>query len=164
MRQTSKEYFRAAQILFFALIASMLFFSGITLVLILSGNISSADPELDNIFLVVVAVFVAGGFTASNMLFKKKLQEIKEMKTLLQKMPFYRGALILRYALIEGPAFLAITMSFVTGNLLFLAVAALIIAYFLTLKPTPARAIKELELSYNDQQLIENPKAIIADV
>lgn len=164
MRQTSKEYFRIATILFYAMTTGMLLFCGIVLTLILSNNVSSADQELTNIFMVVVAVFAVGGYAASKIVFKKKLQEIKEMKTLAQKMPFYRGALILRYALIEGSAFLAIMMGFVTGNLLFLAIAGLIIAYFLTLKPTPARAIKELELDYNEQQLIENSDAIIADV
>ena len=164
MKQTSKEYFRTAQILFYVMAAATLFFCGIILALILSDNASRMDEEFNTIFMAVFAVFAIGGLAASNIVFKKKLQEIKAIKELTLKMPFYRGALILRFALIESPAFFAIMLSFITGSLLFIALAGLIIAYFLTLKPTPARAIKELELSYNEQQLIENPAAIIAEI
>ena len=164
MRQTSKEYFRTTLILFYALAAGMLIFCGITLVLILTDTFPLADQGLRKLFMIMVTLFAVGGYIAGNMVFKKKLQAIKAMKKLTEKMPFYRGALILKYAIFEGVAFLAIMMSFVTGDIIFLGVAALIIAFFLTLKPTKARAIKDLELDYNEQQLIENPDAIIADI
>jgi len=47
---------------------------------------------------------------------------------------------------------------------LFLGLAGVIVLKFLTIKPTIERAAKDLDLSINDKQAINDPNRIIAEL
>lgn len=159
---TSKAYFRALTIVYFALIAGQVLFVFLSLFLIQTGQLGDGGNELRNIFLFIVPLFAFGGILGSNIMFKKGLSEAKSKKGLLDKLNFYRSALIVRYALLEGPSFFSIVVYLLTGDLLFLGIAAFIIVIFLIIKPSPEKAINDLELSHEEKQVLYDDDGILS--
>lgn len=160
-QQTVKSYFLAIRILYYALIAGQLVFALLTFYLIMSGLYDGEQMELRNTFIFIVPVFVVGGLFASNILFKNFLNTARGKKNLYEKLSFYRSALIIRYALLEGPSFFAIVSFLLTGDYLFLGLSGLIILVFFTLNPTVEKAVNDLELHSEESYAINNPKTLM---
>jgi len=161
---TSKEYFKILDILYFSLLAGQIIFAIITLYLTLSGTINSQHKEFRDIFLILVPIFVAVGIYASNIMFKNKINLAKEKLSLIEKMSDYRSALLLRWALLEFPSFFSIIAFFLTGDFFFLGISALIIVFFINIKPNIDKVSIDLELSIGDKMTINDPDAIIAEI
>jgi len=159
---TSKEYFKTMQNIYFALIGAQVFFCILSLFLHYVSKSDSGQQELRDIFIYIVPLIVFGGSFISYYVFRSMLSASKSMKALTDKMIGYRYALIIRYAFLEGPSFFAIIVYFLTGDWLFLTMSALIILLFLTIKPTPEKAVKDLQLDFNDHQSIYDPNKVIA--
>lgn len=149
-----KDALKTLRILHFALLAGMIFFSLVSFFLNYTG-VEPAAAELSGIFIYIIPVFVLGGFTASHLLFKNRMGIARSATGLTEKLTHYRAALIVRWALLEGPAFFAIVVYMLTNELLFLGWAAIIIVYFITLWPTVAKSVADLELNYTEQHELE---------
>jgi hypothetical protein len=65
----------------------------------------------------------------------------------MEKLNDYRGISITRWALSEFATLLSIIMVFITGSPALLAVAVLLIALFLTIKPSLSKAASDLNVS-----------------
>jgi hypothetical protein len=163
IQQTVKSYFMALQIVYFALIAGQLIFAFLSFYLIRSGLFDGEQAELRNIFIYIVPVFVVGGLFISHLLFKSFLNNAKGKISLYEKLTYYRSALIIRYALLEGPSFFAIVVYLLTGDYLFLGMSGLIVLIFFTLKPSVERAINDLELNSEETRRINNSISLIND-
>ena len=73
----------------------------------------------------------------------------------------YREALIIRYALLEGPGIFALVSVFLTNNSEYLIYAAAMLIFILIKKPSIKSAINELELDQTEISKIENPDYVI---
>jgi len=153
-QQTSREYFRALRIIYFAIIAGPTIFGLIAFFLIKSGNFEPEMNSLHKIFVYIVPAFAITGILGSTRIFKSQLSPLRQKKELTGKMEGYRSALIVRYALIEGPAFFAIVVYMLTGIPMYLGIAGLVLLSFLTLKPTAGKAAIDLELNPDEKQII----------
>ena len=162
--QSMKEYFLSLQIVYYALIAGQLIFALLTFYLIRSGLFDGEQAELRNIFIYIVPVFVVGGLFISHLLFKSFMNTARGKKNLYEKLTFYRSALIIRYALLEGPSFFAIVVYLLTGDYLFLGMSGLIIITFFTLKPSAERALNDLELNPEEAYAINNPNTLMNEM
>jgi len=145
--QTSKEYFRALSIIYYTMIAGLIFFVLISFFVVYSGIVKEQDKYLIDIFSIIIPAFVLGGIMSSNILFRNKLNKSKSKPLLIEKMNDYRSALLIRYALLEGPCFLSIIAYFLFGFNLFLFLAVIIILVFSFYKPSLNKAVIELELN-----------------
>lgn len=143
--QTS-TYLRLLQIIHIALIAGMVLFAIVTLVIHQADSSPFTSKEIMDILLYIVPAIAIGGSLASNIVFKNRLLEIKSVERLTEKLEGYRSALIIRYALLEGPSLLAIIAYLLTANFFFLGIAAIVILYFASLRPTREKIIYDLEL------------------
>jgi hypothetical protein len=161
--QTSREYFRSLQIVFYALIAGQLIFAMIALSLRQTGSIDIVDG-LDDVFLFIVPLFIIGGVTGSWLFSRNRIKASILKTSLVEKMSDYRAIMIIRYALLEGPTFLAIIVFLMTGNLLFLGMAGIVIIIFLVLRPSPQRAVKDLQLNPVEEQSVLDPDKAIAEI
>ncbi len=161
IRQTSREYFRSLQMVYIALIAGQVFFGVVSFYLNQFADFGAPGKELRDIFIYIVPLFIIGGTAASLLVFKNRLKVSAGKTSLNEKMTDYRAALIVRYALLEGPSFLALVVYLLTGDLLFLGMAGLIVLFFLTIMPTINKGVKDLELSPADEQLLNDPNAVI---
>ena len=162
-KQTSKEYFKTLSVLHLVLTTSLVFLGLIGSFLILSGKISNSMSNQNKIFLYMVPIFTLGGLLFSNWFYKNKLSELKANNDLNIKMTNYRGILIVRYALIEGPTFFAFVAVLKTGNLLCLPFIGLMILAMIYWRPTRNSAIADLELSQQEVAIVENPDSIITE-
>lgn len=159
--QTSREYFKTMQIIYYALIAGQVSFALIALFLHQMIGLDTGLNELRIIFLYIVPIFIVGGYLSSRILFKNSLKTAKSKSSLVEKMADYRAALIVRYALLEGPSFLAIVVYLITGDFSFLVMAVFIIVIFFTIKPTRENAVNDLELNPAEEQAILDLDRII---
>lgn len=159
--QTIRQYFKALTVLHFALVTGIVLFTIISFVLQNTGSFAGGDPALARLFLYIVPVLAVGCVIAGNNQYKKQVNEIKDLQGLADKLNAYRAAFIKRDALMEGPALFAIIAYLLTGQMLLLAIAALLIAAFLYFRPTKDTLIKDLELSTDETIIIQNDDAII---
>lgn len=163
-QQTSKEYFKTLQIIYFALIAGQVIFGLVTLYLHQIIGLDTGLQNLRSIFLYIVPIFIIGGYLGSRILFKSNLKTVISKSSLVEKMSDYRAALVLRYALLEGPSFFAMVVYLLTDDVLFLVMAGLIIVLFFTMKPTKEHAVTDLELNPAEEQSILDPDKVIAEI
>jgi hypothetical protein len=129
----------------------------------MNGNTIN-DESITQALFIVVPIFMIGAFVASNILFKKRIEIAKGKNNLIGKMAEYRGAIILKLAPLEGGSFFSIIAFFITGNIIFLSLSALIILMFILNQPTKEKAIADLELNYDEENELNNPDAIIAEI
>jgi len=169
-RLTSKEYFKGINLIYYALISGVLIFFLITLFLNFTGNIPISDIDEDvlliNVLIITGLVFLAAGIFGGQIFFNNKLKKINEQKEdLLIKTAEYRSSLIIRYALIEGPAFFSIIGYFLTASYIFIVFVGIAIAiYIIVLKPTRERLIIDLQLDNIEKEKIYDPNAIISEI
>lgn len=162
-KQTSQQYFRILSILHLALTLGLVFAGVIGTVLILSGAMSANGTELTGILSYAIPMVSVVGLFLSHLVYKNKLSELKEMIDLNIKMTSYRGVLILRFAIIETPAFFAFVAALLTGNLLFLVYVAMMILFMIYWRPTINSVSADLGLNPNHSAIIRNPDSIIAE-
>jgi hypothetical protein len=124
-------------------------------------NLFSCITRLTNVFSYVVPGIAVAGILASKMVFKKKLGQIPADATLATKMTDYRAALIVSYALMEGPALLAIMSAFLTGSVTLLIFAGIIVLLMLQARPRPQKAVSDLALEDTEIIVLEDPDGII---
>jgi len=160
--QTSTEYFRALQIIYYALATCQILFA--LIVYYLNGFKEYYDDGFSDTFLYIVPAVMATAVVGSNFFIKKRLTACRSLKTLEEKMNAYRSIVIMGYAFLEVPSMLAIVSYLVTNNWLFLTMAGLMIVIFLSSKPAVEKAIRDLELNPTERDTLSNPKAIVASV
>jgi hypothetical protein len=160
MEWTSGSYFKSIKVVHAALVIGVVLFLLITVVLDLNG-FASGDEEIRMALLLVASVFTFGGVFAGNYIFKKRISIIREKTNLREKMDDYRSALIVKWALIEGPAFLAVVAFMLTGDLIFFGIGVLLVIVFLVYTPSRNKFIKDLSLSPNEVQVINDLNSVI---
>jgi hypothetical protein len=161
--QTSRVFFRVLEILYYALISGQVLTILVAFYIHQMVSIETGMDDAIYIFLFIVPLILIGGFSGSRFVFRKIVNASKNKPGLIEKMSLYRVALIVRYFLLEVPSFFSIVIYLLTGNLLFLGMAGLIVVLFFTLRPTRDKAVQDLELNPDEVQLINTPDVIITD-
>ena len=87
------------------------------------------------------------GIFLSYYLFKKQLEAIPESSELGSKVTAYYTASLVKFACLEAPGFLALFAAQETGNIIYLAFAALVMLFLIIGRPTKGKAIRQLKLS-----------------
>jgi hypothetical protein len=147
--QTPKTFLKTLSIIHLALIAGQVLFA-ITALGIKTKH--QTDVKNSNeAFMFIVPLLALAGFVAGHMLFKQQVNKLSGETSLKEKIKGYQGAVIVRFALLEGPSLFAIVAFLLTKNLLFLLVSALIILYFISLRPTKEKTENDLNLSYEEK-------------
>ena len=137
----------------------MALFIGLTLFAIFvysqNGNFE-ADMSGNNVFIYIVPITAALGYFSSQFIFRKQLGSIKRESTLDSKLSRYQTASIVRYALIEAPAFLALIAYFLSGNALHLVIAIALLLYFFSLRPTSLKMMNQIPFTSEEEQQFKN--------
>lgn len=158
LKPTSEEYFKSLGIIHFALIAGQVLFGLLSCFLELTKSLEPSTTDAKGVLIYIAPVLVLGGFLFSNILFKNRLKSIDRNSEIMLKLTDYREALIVRYALLEGPSLFSIVSYLLTGNIIFILSAAIIVLYFLTLRPTKEKAIRDLELNADEEMILTDQK------
>lgn len=128
----------------FLLVASLVAFMGNSI------STSSLKAYPNQIILICIGAGIAG-YVAGNVLFKKKLEQIKnDNKSLSEKFNDYRSACIVRWALVEFATLFCIILFLVSRvNALTIVAVALIILFFTT-RPSLEKTASDLNVSENE--------------
>jgi len=118
--------------------------AGIIVAYFMIGNLSMETLKIKSIDaseMVFVAIPILA-FVLSNFLFKSQLKQTNSKLKSEENLPIYQTASIMRWAILEGAAFLIL---FVSPN--FQLFGILIIAYLVFLRPTEDRVNNDLQNS-----------------
>ena len=118
--------------------------AGITLVYFLIGEITIdqlIDYKIKTDELVYLAIPV-GALFVSNFLFKSQLKQVDPKLSLEEKLPLYQTASIIRWAVLEGAAFMIL---FIAPNQVVFGI--LLIAYLIFMRPTEDKIKNEFQTS-----------------
>lgn len=160
MSQNFSQYFRALQILFFALLAGQILVAATVYMVYEPATLENPDAKLYIDLFGVFALAMAG---LAFFLNRKKLETARQQTDMKQKLADYRTACILKWALIEGATIMSVVLFFVTGKTNFLGIASVLIVYFATQFPSRQRLVRELDLSVSERMMLDDPNAMVAD-
>jgi hypothetical protein len=160
--QTFPQYLWALTIIHAAMGIGQLLF-GLVSVFLNNTDESATQPlpvsETTLQFLIPTLLLI--GFVAGRLLFKNKLNSLKESDDLDLKLKTFRSASILKYALAEVPILISILTYLFTHSILFLGLGGLGLITFMLDRPTKYGIIDGLALSQKEIASIENPELII---
>ena len=150
--QDSKSYLKNLTIIYLALAATQTAFAIVSFAQHQKTEMI-LDPANDVLFIPFLAT-LSIAFAVGPILYKKIVGQAQG-KTLAEKLNQFRSAIIIRYATVEGPSLFGIVIYFLSGNFFYLLISALLIVYFLTLKPSKEKIEKDLNLDYKEKEQFE---------
>ena len=163
-QQTSRQYLRAINIVFFGLLGGQLLFALITLYLHLGLDYSFGEvADIQNIFMILVPVMVLNGFVTGQLVYNSRIKKARVMNTLIEKTAAYRGAIVVRLAMLEGASLFAIVVYLLTADLWFIGMAGIVIVYFFMLRPSAEKIVEELGLDPSETHKFLDPDQIVAE-
>ncbi len=157
---TTKSFFSSLKIIHFALTAGVVLFLLIAIALQFKGF----EPELKEMEMILLGITVLAaisGIFTGNLLFRRRLEQLVEQKSLEKKLLGYQSALLLKYALVEGPAFFTIVAYHLTANILFPVITVLLVFTMVLFAPRKEKLISDLNLSNRESVILENQDAVI---
>ena len=159
---TPKNYFKTVNILFLALVAGLVVFAGILLFLNQTQRekIEFITPEVHQTLRWVAPAFAVAGIALGWVIFNTRLKALRLKDNMAEKLSGYQSAMIIRFAFMEGPSLLALGLFYITGDYIFLYVAAFVILAFLFNRPSKSAIIRHLQLHDDERLLLEDPDAI----
>ena len=161
-QQTSRQYLMSLVIIFGALLFAQVLFIGLVYFLAKSGSMTP-NPSMDSLFQILVPTVALVNVGLSVFVPKRIIQAIqnKENQSLMAKLGAFRTALLIRCAFLESVSLFGSISYVLTGNLLYLGIAALMVLLFTRLIPTSQKVSDELQLNYQEKAILENPDGII---
>lgn len=103
--------------------------------------------DSSDVFVYIVPIVAMAGYFGSKFVYQNRIRNLPKEEPLKTKFQRYQLASILKYALIEGPAFLALFAYYYSGNALHLVIAFSLMVYLFFQRPTLEKLKSELSLS-----------------
>jgi len=144
-----KSFLKTLSILHISLFVGLMLFS--LFAYFQNGNFT-ANMQQEDVFIYLVPLLAATGYFASKLLFLKRVKAIKTEEKLQTKLSKYHSASLVKYALIEGPAFFALFSYYGNGNALYFVIAISLMAYLFVQRPSAIKLIKELPLTLEEKK------------
>ncbi len=118
------------------------------------NNGFNADINNNSTLLYIVPIAALLGYFGSQIFFNKMLSKVQPPDVLQTKLNTYQIAVIIKYALIEAPAFIALFVYYTTGNALPLVIAICLLAYLFVQRPAKEKIIKSLKLNSDERRAL----------
>lgn len=149
VKTTPKNFFASVNIIFLGLLFGLLSFVAIFYFMMESTGFNA---DFSSPLILVSLVLAALGFFLSGVIYRKTASKIDKNLPLNLKLQKISGAILARYVVVEIPAMLSAIFYMLTGNLFFLAVAAIMILYFVILKPNREKTLEDMNLTPEQKQ------------
>lgn len=95
-------------------------------------------------------------------LFGNQMKTAKTAVSLSDKLNTYRSANLIRWALLEGAALMALAFYLLSGNVILLAIAGIAFLVLGLLHPNVMRLKVDLDLSQTDLDRLDDPQDLVA--
>ena len=158
--QNFSHYLRSLQILFFALMAGQIM---VCLMLWVIRKDTGTPEYQEDLWLQALGIFTLLLLGGSIFFRKKMVENARAQKKLSDKFAQYRQSLVISWALMEGATMVNAIFFFLSGKMEFLYLAGAVIGFFATQAPLRARGIYDLELSWAEQNSLDDPDAAVMD-
>ena len=158
---TSKQYFRTLTIIFYALIVGQIMMIAVAFISPYLYEKIITDTKEQMYITLGVSFISVFGFSVSRAIFKNKLKRLSQQGDLAEKMHKYMSLNIAKYAIFEGCSFCAAIAALLTGETILLTFSILMLMLVFVDRPSNYKAIKDLQLSAEEAQKIQNSGEII---
>lgn len=145
-----KKNYKITNTIFIALLAGM-FFMLTAAYFVVSNNEYQKNDSLFNILLLVNAFLAGLMIFVPRKIYETAVSGYDKSLGLNSKIIHHRTQNIVRWAMIETSVLFAIVSSFVTGDLIFLAFALIMITFFYLHRPTISKFAADYMLSNEDR-------------
>ncbi|MBW7675078.1 hypothetical protein [Chryseobacterium chendengshani] len=143
------SFFKMMSLIYNALLAGMIIMGGMMFLMNPSKNL---DFDLNNQLLAIMLVVMVTGVFGSNLGYNFLKNKIDNNDSIREKIAKVQGATIAKLAFIEAPALLGIILYMVESNLAFLMLSAIMILYFLVLKPSKDKILDDMNLTSEERR------------
>ena len=147
-----KGFFRQLNMLFGVFLAGVLMF--LVSVMIVVYYREPENHDLDLILLIAAPISTAALLLISNRLFASRLKSAMNLEKLYEKMEAYRGAIVLRFLLLDGAIFIQIIAYLMTENKLFVVLSVVVVSMFMLYRPNAKRFAKRMALNDLETEVI----------
>ncbi|MEP3209814.1 MAG: hypothetical protein ABJN95_11525 [Maribacter sp.] len=106
----------------------------------------------NNLFIYLIPIIAMAGYFGSKFVSQNLIRNLPKNEPLAKKLQRYQIATIVKYALLEGPAFLALGIYYLDGNALYLVVGFSLMIYLFFQRPALEKLKSELPLSLEDEK------------
>jgi len=154
---TPKKNLRMTLILFLSIVAGIFFFMLVSVLFIQARG--PLSPDLNKKRVILIAAITGISFACllgARAVFTKGMAEAKNsLNGLIDKLNLHRNTLIKYVIVCEMPVMLGIILFVLTGDFIFQVFAAVFIGFMLTVIPLRKKTIEQLELSTQEQSLLD---------
>ncbi len=142
-----KEFFKSIQILHAAM-----FFGMVMIMVMLKFLMGIEDTSGGDLLFPAIGISLAiSSVVLGQIIFNNKMEGLKREKlSVAKKLEAYRGAFILKLALLEGPALFCLILHFLGGNSLLFYTFLFVLIIFAFERPLEARIKQQLNLHPED--------------
>ncbi len=134
-------------IIWAGLFTGTLFFAAICYFMRATGQFTYVTTEeLNRIMIYVVPFLIIAALFGSNFFYRSRLKALNKMTTPEEKLTSFRGIFIIRNAIPEMAAFLALVAFLLSGDLRFMAGAGVMLVWMIAIFPTRQRIATDLEI------------------
>lgn len=151
-KTTVSQYIKTLQILHLAITAGVFIFTALGAGVVFSGSFI-VEPKLDKTTALTLG---CAGFAlpllVSRFIFNKKLAGL-HTKPLQEKIKEYRTLCMVRYALLDAAAVIAIVLLFLNGYPELLFFPALVVLYMMSLYPSRKQIVDDLQPDYQEMEV-----------
>lgn len=145
-----KQTLTTLQVLFFGLLAGPAMLMAVAYILHQTGGFTPVLLDLEEVLLLAVLMVGGGSFVASRTMFEKQVADARAKSDVSNKLDAYKTASVLRYALLEAPAFLAAVLFLLSGSITLLFAGIGILVYMVTIRPSQDGMLMDLGMSIRD--------------
>ncbi len=157
---SSRTFFSTLALIHAGMVVGLVLFLSIAFYINASGGYKG-NIELD-VFIWVIPLVAVSGIIASILIFRVKTRKARGIEDFVSRLWAYKTTLIIRWALLEGPALLAIIGYLISGEMPFFSIAVMLIMILLISRPSRKKLIMDLQLSSIEKILIDDPAAMIS--
>lgn len=153
-------YFKAGKILFGAFIFGVINFGIVITILFFIDVLPLVEisPEYMIYFIAgSIIFFLLMGYLGS-FIFHKKISKVKSSQDFAKKLSAYREGKLIQAVTLEAAALLAMVFTMLNTHIIFVVIAALSLLQMIRVFPKKSEIIEVLDLSYSEQQNLNNPE------
>lgn len=158
---TIQQFFQQLKIIHLALIAGQVMFVVIVFFLLEDPLKNDEITGWETMAPYAIGLTAVVFYALSRFAVNAKLKRVKNRASISTKLAGYRESMILRWALLETPSFIAIIGAFMMNESIYLLFSALFIIIFVMEAPSVNRAIILLALEADERATLENPATAI---
>lgn len=161
MQQNFKQYFNVLRILHLALCTAVMSFGVVVHFVILPIQAVEAGDN-SSLYVNLSAGYLVFAISVGYWLFGNQMKTAKTAASLSDKLNAYRSANLIRWALLEGAALMALAFYLLSGNVILLGIAGIAFLVLGLLPPNVMRLKVDLDLSQADLDRLNDPQDLVA--